>query len=53
MVRLLVELGADPAARDGQYDNTPLGWAETSATVTNNPRCGTVAAWLRTLPGSG
>jgi len=53
MVRLLVALGADPAARDAQYDNTPLGWAETSATITNNPRCEEVAAWLRTLPGGG
>ena len=27
MVKLLVELGADPNVRDPQYDATPLGWA--------------------------
>jgi len=27
MVRLLVELGADPSARDATYQATPLGWA--------------------------
>jgi hypothetical protein len=50
MVRLLVEDGADPAARDRQYDNRPRGWAETAVTVTNNPGCAEVAAWLGTLP---
>ena len=39
-------------ARDGQYDNTPLGWAETAVAVTNNPRCAEVA-WLKTVPGAG
>lgn len=47
MVRLLLAAGADPAARDGQYDATPLGWAETSVVVSNNPRCAEVAAHLR------
>lgn len=28
MVQLLLELGADPNARDPQYNATPLGWAE-------------------------
>jgi ankyrin repeat protein len=28
MVRLLVELGADPNVRDPTYDATPLGWAQ-------------------------
>src|SRR5207244_1809201 len=28
MVRLLVELGADPNVRDPRFDATPLGWAE-------------------------
>ncbi len=28
MVRLLLELGADPALRDPSYDSTPRGWAE-------------------------
>ena len=49
MVQLLVEAGADPAARDTEYDGTPRGWAETSVTVTNNPKCGEVAAWLAGL----
>jgi ankyrin repeat protein len=53
MVRLLVALGADPAARDEQYQGTPLGWAETSVTITNNPRCAEVAAWLKTVAGAG
>jgi ankyrin repeat protein len=52
MARLLVEAGADVAARDMQHDSTPLGWAETSVTITNNPRCEEVAVWLRTLPGA-
>jgi ankyrin repeat protein len=28
MVRLLLELGADPSVRDPSYQATPLGWAE-------------------------
>ena len=28
LVRLLLELGADPTLRDGDYDATPAGWAE-------------------------
>jgi ankyrin repeat protein len=47
MTRLLLAAGADPTARDAQYDATPLGWAETSLVVTNNPRCAEVAALLR------
>jgi hypothetical protein len=50
MARLLVEAGADAPALDRQYDNTPRGWAETAATVTNNPKCAEVAAWLGMLP---
>lgn len=46
MVRLLVAAGADLTARDGEHDNTPQGWAEVALTVTNNPRCVEVAAWL-------
>jgi ankyrin repeat protein len=46
MIRLLVDAGADLRARDAQYDNTPQGWAETAATVTNNPKCGEAAMWL-------
>ena len=46
MVTLLVKAGADRAARDEQYDGTPLGWAETSIEVTNNPACAEVVAYL-------
>ena len=28
MVKLLLELGADPNVRDPTHDSTPLGWAE-------------------------
>jgi ankyrin repeat protein len=27
-IKLLIELGADPTIRDGEYDGTPLDWAE-------------------------
>jgi ankyrin repeat protein len=47
MVRLLVAAGADPAARDEEYDATPVGWAETAVVVTNNPKCADVVAFLR------
>ena len=40
MARLLVELGADPNARDPQYGATPLGWAEYNGQTE-------VAAYLR------
>ncbi len=49
MVKLLVEAGADVAARDARYDGTPQGWAETSVTVSNNPECAEVAAFLAGL----
>lgn len=49
MVRLLVEAGADSRTRDEQYDATPLGWADTSIEVTNNPRCGHVVEYLQKL----
>jgi ankyrin repeat protein len=51
MVQLLVEHGADLRARDGEHDNTPRGWAETSARITNNPNCMDVAAWLAAQGG--
>ena len=47
MVRLLVESGADVQARDDQYDAPPIGWAATSITVTNNPKCADVVAYLQ------
>ncbi len=46
MVQLLVAAGADRNARDEQYDATPLGWAQTSIEVSNNPKCADVAAYL-------
>ncbi len=49
MVRLLVEAGADIGARDEQYDGVAEGWAEVSRTVTNNPKCLEVAAWLKSM----
>ena len=44
MVRLLLELGADPSARDPSYRATPLGWAEYN-------RQTEVAAYLRGREG--
>jgi ankyrin repeat protein len=49
MVRLLVESGADIHVRDAQYDAPPIGWAATSVTVTNNPNCAEVVAYLQYL----
>jgi ankyrin repeat protein len=49
MVRLLVEAGADRAARDEEYNGTPEGWASTALEITNNPTCAEVAAYLASL----
>lgn len=49
MVKRLVAAGADIAALDEQYRNTPRGWAETAIGVTNNPRCRAVAEYLAGL----
>jgi len=51
MVQLLAEHGADLLARDAEHNATPRGWAETGATITNNPRCMDVAAWLHAQGG--
>lgn len=51
MVKLLVEHGADLHARDGEHDNTPRGWAETAARITNNAAAVEVAAWLAAQGG--
>ena len=51
MAQLLVEHGADLLARDAEHDATPRGWAETAVTVTNNPACMEVAAWLAAQGG--
>jgi ankyrin repeat protein len=47
MVTLLVQAGADRAAHDEEHDATPLGWAETSIEIRNNPKCAAVVAYLR------
>jgi ankyrin repeat protein len=47
MVQILVAAGADPALLDEEHKTTPLVWAETSADVTNNPKCTEVAEYLR------
>ncbi|HEX7807480.1 MAG TPA: ankyrin repeat domain-containing protein, partial [Thermoanaerobaculia bacterium] len=47
MTKLLLSHGADPTARDEQYNGTPLGWAETSIVVSNNAKCAEVAEYLR------
>lgn len=49
MTEILITAGADPASRDEEHNNTPLGWAETSREITNNPQCDEVAAYLRAL----
>jgi ankyrin repeat protein len=46
MVKLLVSAGADTAALDDEHHATPLGWAETSIDVTNNPACRAVVEYL-------
>jgi ankyrin repeat protein len=51
MVRLLVDAGADRAARDEEHHETPRGWAETAITIARNPRCREVVAYLDGLPG--
>ena len=51
MAKLLVEHGADLHARDGEHNATPRGWAETATTITNNPDCVGVAAWLTAQGG--
>jgi ankyrin repeat protein len=47
MVELLLARGAEAAALDDEHHNTPAGWAEHAATVTNNPACLAVAERLR------
>jgi ankyrin repeat protein len=51
MAKLLVEAGADVAARDEEHDSTPRGWAETSLEITRNPAAGLVAAYLASVGG--
>ncbi|MCR9137680.1 MAG: ankyrin repeat domain-containing protein [Alphaproteobacteria bacterium] len=49
MVRILVGAGADVSLLDEEHANTPLGWSEVSRTVTNNPDCDLVTAYLAKL----
>jgi len=46
MVRVLVEAGADVAARDDEHEGTPLDWAKVAIDVTNNPKCSEVVEYL-------
>lgn len=46
MAKLLVGAGADLHFRDGEHDAPPWSWAGTAVTITNNPACADVAAWL-------
>lgn len=52
MVQLLVDAGADVAARDKEHDNTPAGWAQVSVTVSNNPKCKDVIGYFASI-GAG
>jgi len=49
MVQMLIAAGADPTLRDEEHNETPLGWAEVSRKITNNPKCTEVADYLRAL----
>jgi hypothetical protein len=49
MVTLLVEAGADRAARDQEYGTTPERWASTAIEVSHNPKCAEVVAYLAAL----
>lgn len=49
MVKLLLEAGADPNARDEQYDGVPRGWALTAIEVENNAACQAVVDYLEPL----
>ena len=51
MTELLVAAGADLHALDAEHRAPPWGWATTAITVTNNPRCRTVADWLAARGG--
>src|SRR5690606_41950171 len=46
LVKLLLDAGADPLARDDEYESTPAGWARTALEVRNDPECGKVAEYL-------
>jgi ankyrin repeat protein len=49
MVELLVQAGADLAARDEEHHATALEWAETAVDITRNPTCQEVIAYLTGL----
>ncbi len=51
MVELLLARGADPLLIDDENHETPAGWAEVSARVTNKASCAEVAARLRRAEG--
>ena len=47
MVKLLVDAGADLAARDGEHKTTPCEWAETAIVVKNDHTRQAVVEYLR------
>jgi ankyrin repeat protein len=49
MVKLLLQAGADPAARDEEHNATALEWAETAIQVRHHEPCRAVAAHLEQL----
>ena len=52
MVQCLVRNNAQTDALDREHETTPLVWARTAQTVTNNPHCGEVANFLSELTGA-
>lgn len=52
MAKLLVDAGADADALDEEHHNTPLGFANVSITVSNNPKCREVADYLSSRPST-
>jgi ankyrin repeat protein len=52
IVQLLVTAGVDVTARDDKHNSTARGWAETAATVTNNPNCTIIADFLAGFEGN-
>ena len=49
MVRCLLDHGADTTALDSEHKTTPLVWAQTARTITNNPACDEITSVLARL----
>ena len=54
VTKTLVDNGADPNARDGEHDNTPLGWARffIANLAQDEPELPEVIAYLETVTGN-